>query len=159
MTRIRTLFLLLTIVGPLHMAEQMLTRIDEFHAIRALTVRHYYGLFDPASAECEPGLWAGYDLARAKELVADYAADGNSVAITLLGNTAIQGELEFIQQTLETIGLDVTINAVPAAEWLPKINAGEFDISWYATSQPITASTADTAPVDSPYSADHSLPL
>lgn len=51
MTRIRTLFLLLTIIGPLHMGEQMLTRIDEFHSIRDLTARHYYALFEPASAD------------------------------------------------------------------------------------------------------------
>ena len=51
MTRIRTLFLLLTIVGPLHMAEQMLTGIDEFISIRALVASHYYTLFDPASAD------------------------------------------------------------------------------------------------------------
>jgi hypothetical protein len=50
MTRIRTLFLLLTIVGPLHMTEQMLTSIDEFYAIRTL-FGHYYALFDPAAAD------------------------------------------------------------------------------------------------------------
>jgi len=94
--------------------------------------------FDPSAPECRPGLWAGYDLERAKQLVAEYAAEGKPVTVTLLGNTAIQGELEFIQQTLEAIGLDVRINAIPAAEWLPKINAGEFDIAWYATSQPVT---------------------
>jgi hypothetical protein len=51
MTRIRTLFLLLTIIGPMHMAEQMLTQIDEFHMIRALVASHYYTLFAPASAD------------------------------------------------------------------------------------------------------------
>ena len=50
MTRIRTLFLLLTIIGPLHMAEQMVTSIDEFYSIRALIGR-YYGLFDPSMAD------------------------------------------------------------------------------------------------------------
>ena len=50
MTRIRTLFLLLTVIGPLHMAEQMLTRIDEFYSIRALVAR-YHALFDPSTAD------------------------------------------------------------------------------------------------------------
>jgi Protein of unknown function with HXXEE motif len=50
MTRIRTLFLLLTVVGPLHMTEQMLTSIDEFYSIRALIAR-YHGLFDPSAAD------------------------------------------------------------------------------------------------------------
>jgi uncharacterized membrane protein YeaQ/YmgE (transglycosylase-associated protein family) len=50
MTHIRTLFLLLTVIGPLHMAEQILTRIDEFYAIRAL-LPQYYALFDPSWAD------------------------------------------------------------------------------------------------------------
>ena len=50
MTHIRTLFLWLTVIGPLHMAEQIFTRIDEFYAIRALFGR-YYELFDPSMAD------------------------------------------------------------------------------------------------------------
>lgn len=50
MPRIRTLFLLLTIIGPLHMAEQLLTSIEEFYMIRGL-VAGYYAWFDPASAD------------------------------------------------------------------------------------------------------------
>lgn len=50
MTRIRTLFLLLTVIGPLHMAEQLLTSIEEFYSIRAAAAR-YYGLFDPSAAD------------------------------------------------------------------------------------------------------------
>ena len=50
MTRIRTLFLLLTVIGPLHMTEQMLTSIDEFYAIREL-VGGYHALFDPSHAD------------------------------------------------------------------------------------------------------------
>jgi hypothetical protein len=50
MARIRTLFLLLTIIGPLHMAEQMLTDIEEFHSIRR-SMASYYALFEPAAAD------------------------------------------------------------------------------------------------------------
>jgi hypothetical protein len=50
MTRIRTLFLWLVVIGPLHMAEQMLTSIEEFYSIRGLTAR-YYALFDPPMAD------------------------------------------------------------------------------------------------------------
>jgi uncharacterized membrane protein YeaQ/YmgE (transglycosylase-associated protein family) len=50
MPRIRTLFLLLMIIGPLHMAEQMLTAIDEFYSIRDL-IGGYYAWFDPAAAD------------------------------------------------------------------------------------------------------------
>ena len=50
MTRIRTLFLLLTIIGPMHMGEQLLTRIDEFYSIRDL-LPGYYAWFDPAAGD------------------------------------------------------------------------------------------------------------
>ncbi|MET1085466.1 MAG: hypothetical protein ABWY12_20890 [Burkholderiales bacterium] len=50
MPRIRTLFLLLTIIGPLHMAEQLLTGIDEFYAIQRL-IAGYYAWFDPLAAD------------------------------------------------------------------------------------------------------------
>jgi hypothetical protein len=50
MTHIRTLFLWLTVIGPLHMAEQMLTSIDEFYAIRGV-IAQYHGLFDPSAAD------------------------------------------------------------------------------------------------------------
>jgi uncharacterized membrane protein YeaQ/YmgE (transglycosylase-associated protein family) len=50
MPRIRTLFLLLMIIGPLHMAEQLLTAIDEFYAIRELFAG-YYAWFDPAAED------------------------------------------------------------------------------------------------------------
>ena len=49
MPRIRTLFLLLTIIGPLHMGEQLLTAIDEFYSIRDL-IGGYYAWFDPTAA-------------------------------------------------------------------------------------------------------------
>jgi hypothetical protein len=50
MPRIRTLFVLLTVIGPLHMGEQMLTSIEEFHSIRAVISR-YHGLFDPSAVD------------------------------------------------------------------------------------------------------------
>ena len=51
MSRIRKMFLLLTIVGPLHMIEQLLTSIDEFYAIRSFLAGTYYSWFDPAAAD------------------------------------------------------------------------------------------------------------
>jgi hypothetical protein len=50
MTRIQKLFLLLTIIGPLHMAEQLMTSIEEFYSIQRL-LAGYYRWFDPASAD------------------------------------------------------------------------------------------------------------
>jgi hypothetical protein len=50
MVRLRTRFLLLTIVGPLHMAEQLLFGIEEFFSIKAY-VASYYTWFAPAAAD------------------------------------------------------------------------------------------------------------
>jgi len=50
MNRINTWFLLLVVVGPLHMIEQMLTSIEEFHWLRG-QLDHYYAWFAPASAD------------------------------------------------------------------------------------------------------------
>ena len=50
MERINKLFLLLVVIGPLHMIEQMLTSIEEFYSIRT-QVERYYDWFAPASAD------------------------------------------------------------------------------------------------------------
>jgi ABC-type transport system substrate-binding protein len=95
--------------------------------------------FEEDDPECNPGLWPTYDPDRARDLIDEYAAEGNSTELRLIGNQSIQGELEFLQQTLNDIGLDVSVNPLPVAEWLPAVNAGEFDLSWYAIGQPIKA--------------------
>ena len=50
MDRLDKLFLLLVVVGPLHMIEQMLTSIEEFYWLRS-QVDVYYAWFAPASAD------------------------------------------------------------------------------------------------------------
>jgi hypothetical protein len=50
MDRINNLFLLLVVVGPLHMIEQMLTSIEEFYWLRG-QLEGYYAWFAPASAD------------------------------------------------------------------------------------------------------------
>lgn len=50
MTRIQKLFLLLTVIGPLHMGEQLVTRIDEFYAIRQF-FGGYYAWFPATAAD------------------------------------------------------------------------------------------------------------
>ena len=50
MDRINKLFLLLTIIGPLHMTEQLMTSIEEFYAIQRF-IGSFYGWFDPADAD------------------------------------------------------------------------------------------------------------
>ena len=50
MDRINRLFLLLVVIGPVHMIEQMLTSIEEFYWIRR-QVEGYYAWFAPASPD------------------------------------------------------------------------------------------------------------
>jgi hypothetical protein len=50
MTKIAKLFLLLTVIGPLHMGEQLLTDISEFYMIRGFVAK-YHALFDPAAVD------------------------------------------------------------------------------------------------------------
>ena len=50
MTRIQNLWLWLTIIGPLHMTEQMITGIDEYHMIKE-QVGGYYAMFAPADTD------------------------------------------------------------------------------------------------------------
>ena len=50
MNRSNRLFLLLVVIGPLHMIEQMLTSIEEFHWIRS-QMDGYYSWFSPAAAD------------------------------------------------------------------------------------------------------------
>jgi hypothetical protein len=50
MDRIHHLFLWLTIIGPLHMVEQMLTSLEEFHMIQG-AMAGYYGWFAPDRAD------------------------------------------------------------------------------------------------------------
>lgn len=93
--------------------------------------------FDATSPRCVPGLWPQYDLDRAKELIAEYAGEGNSVDVDLIASSNAQADVEFIQQTLNSIGLNAEVRVLPTAEWLPAVNAGEFDMSWYAAAAPV----------------------
>lgn len=95
--------------------------------------------FVASDPECVPGIWPSFNPERSAELVAEYAAEGNSVDLTLFGPTTQQAALEFIQQTLNGIGLNVTIDVVPGAEWITAVNAGDFQITWYAVGVPVNA--------------------
>ena len=50
MQRIQKMWLWLTLVGPLHMGEQMITGINEYHMIKE-QVAGYYALFAPADTD------------------------------------------------------------------------------------------------------------
>jgi len=87
--------------------------------------------FTKDSPECLPNVWPKADIPKAKQLIQAWLADGNNKSVTLL---AIQGNTsnEFIQQQLNAIGLDVKINTLPTADYVAKLNGGDFDIAWSA---------------------------
>ncbi len=92
--------------------------------------------FNPGDFECVEGIWPAADPAKAKQLVADYKASGGSVDVKMLATSSQQADVEYIQQTLNDVGFNVTLNMVQGAEWLSMVNAGEFEISWYAFGYP-----------------------
>jgi hypothetical protein len=51
MREIQKLWLALTVVGPLHMGEQLITSIEEYHMIKGSVVAGYYSLFSPADTD------------------------------------------------------------------------------------------------------------
>jgi peptide/nickel transport system substrate-binding protein len=92
--------------------------------------------FNPGDLECIEGIWPQGDPAQAKQIVADYKASGGSVDVKLLATSNQQADQEYIQQTLNDIGFNVTLDQVQPAEWLPRVNDGDFEISWYAFGYP-----------------------
>lgn len=91
----------------------------------------------PGDPECVPGIWPEYDVERARSLIDEYAAEGNSVDISLLASQGAEANNEFIQLTLNDIGLNVEIDSVPGAEWLTAVNEGDYELSWYAVGVPV----------------------
>jgi hypothetical protein len=51
MSRTEKFFLVLLLTGPIHMAEQLLTSIEEFHMIRRTVIEPYFSMFSPANAD------------------------------------------------------------------------------------------------------------
>ncbi len=51
MSRTQKWFLLLLLTGPIHMAEQLMTGIEEFHMIRRTVIEPYYSMFSAAHAD------------------------------------------------------------------------------------------------------------
>ena len=70
-----------------------------------------------------------HDLERARQLVAEYVADGGDPAVEFTTFAGLASS-EYIQQVLNAIGLDVTIRGLNANEYLPAINSGDFELAW-----------------------------
>ena len=71
--------------------------------------------FNPGDFECVEGVWPQSDPAKAKSLLATYKASGGSVDVKLLATSSNQADQEYIQQTLNDIGFNVTLDQVQPA--------------------------------------------
>ena len=92
--------------------------------------------FNPGEPECIEGIWPQADPAKAKQIVADYKASGGSVDVVMLAIASQGADVEYIQQTLNDVGFNVTLDPKAPADWLPAVNGGDFEISWYAFGYP-----------------------
>lgn len=70
-----------------------------------------------------------YDMDKAKSLISDYKADGNSVKMEILtvSSNDLMDHAKYYQQVLNSIGLDVSINGVEVTEYTPGVIKGNYD--------------------------------
>jgi peptide/nickel transport system substrate-binding protein len=88
--------------------------------------------FLPESPYCVPGTWPEPDLDRAKELIAEYVAEGNSPQVSYLGNSSDPTHAEYVQQVLTSIGLEVEVELIPNPGYNERVFAGDYQITWFA---------------------------
>lgn len=81
--------------------------------------------FGADQAQCEPST-VKHDLEKAKKLVAEYVADGNSPAIEILTTAYLGSYGEYVDQVLKSIGLESTINSVSPADYIPTLYGGKY---------------------------------
>lgn len=85
--------------------------------------------------ECDPVSSPAPDPATASALIAEYAAEGNSTAIELIGTANYQRQLEYMQQVLTTIGLQVELSTTTTTEWVSRISEGDYAATLLVTRQ------------------------
>jgi hypothetical protein len=118
MPRIRTLFLLLTLIGPLHMIEQMLTSVEEYQAIRS-SLFGLYSRFDASAADTLSVAIITIVWTVCSFLAYSLLCDGRARLIVpgLLGVFAV-GELHHIVQGLQKGGYDAGILTCVPYAWV-----------------------------------------
>lgn len=89
--------------------------------------------FATGAAQCEPST-TETDVAAAKDLVAEYVAEGNAPTTDILATTATTSLAEYVAQVLTEIGLEPEINAVGVAEHIPALYGGDFQLGLWQMS-------------------------
>src|SRR5262245_5980328 len=116
MNRINTLFLLLVVIGPLHMIEQMLTSIEEFYWLRG-QLEGYYAWFAPASADLATVIFIHVGLSKVSRLFYGRFAGGTAklVVLALFGLFGIS-EAHHVIEALAAGGYDPgVVTSIPYA--------------------------------------------
>jgi peptide/nickel transport system substrate-binding protein len=88
--------------------------------------------FTADRVECTKGTWPKYNLAKAKKLIKEYLAEpGHSADVGLLTYKDAVAFAEYVQQTLGSIGLNVTLDIKPAtADYVTSLNAHDYQLSF-----------------------------
>lgn len=81
---------------------------------------------------CVAGSAPTPDLERAKALIAEYVADGGSVAVDFVA-PAMTDEVSYYQRQLDEIGLDVTMQVTDVASFQAASISGDYDVLWGIT--------------------------
>jgi hypothetical protein len=107
MTRTRKAFLLLLLTGPIHMAEQMVTGIEEFHMIRRTVINPYYSWFPADQADFASVLLITIVGAILSFVFYALAAGGTlrTIALTVFALLGI-GEIHHLVEALTTTAYD-----------------------------------------------------
>jgi len=116
MDRINRLFLLLVVIGPLHMIEQMLTSIEEFYWLRG-QLEGYYAWFAPASADLATGMFITVAWTKVSLLFYGLLAGGTArlVVLALFGLFGVS-EAHHVVEALAKGGYDAgVVTSIPYA--------------------------------------------
>ena len=116
MDRINRLFLLLMVIGPLHMIEQMLTSIEEFYWLRG-QLEGYYAWFWPASADLATVMFITVAWTKVSLLFYGLLAGGTArlVVLALFGLFGVS-EAHHVVEALAKGGYDAgVVTSIPYA--------------------------------------------
>lgn len=83
--------------------------------------------FPDGAAACVEGISPNPDIEEAKALIAEYAAEGGTVAVDYIAPAATD-EVSYYQRQLTEIGLDVTLTMSDVGSWLAGRESGDYGV-------------------------------
>ncbi|WP_166868149.1 ABC transporter substrate-binding protein [Salinibacterium sp. ZJ70] len=86
--------------------------------------------FGAGTPQCEPSS-VKTDVERAKQLVAEYVAEGKSAALEIMTTGWLGSSAEYVDQVLKSIGIESTINSVNPGDYIPTLYGGDFQLGMW----------------------------